>query len=57
MNLLRGVHMNPSVWVHNGGPREPRRGFILGGALLGQPWRPSPLHRGGGRAQILSTWS
>ena len=41
--------MNPSVWVHNGGPREPRRGFILGGppeaTLEAQPaaprWRQS----------------
>ena len=49
MNPLRGVHMNPSVWVHNGGPDEPRRGLILGGSpgatLEAQPaaprWRQS----------------
>ena len=41
--------MNPSVWVHNGGPGEPRRGLILGGppgaTLEAQPaaprWRQS----------------
>ena len=41
--------MNPSVWVHNGGPGEPRRGVILGGppgaTLEAQPaaprWRQS----------------